>query len=221
MIQSSAISATATAPREDDADPGITLGLLQSVERDGAKSQRHLASELGIALGLVNAYVKRCINKGWLKATQAPAGRYAYYLTPRGFSEKSRLTVQYLAYSFSFFREAKADCIALFEVARSKGMTRVVLVGRSELAEIAAICAHDCQVEIVGVVDRRMDAQPLLRLPLAHSFDDIPFGFDALVITDLESPQDSVDQAMEKFGADRVLVPQVLHVRNVKIGDAP
>jgi hypothetical protein len=34
------------------------LGLLESVERDGG-GRRRLASELGIAFGLVNAYLKR------------------------------------------------------------------------------------------------------------------------------------------------------------------
>src|SRR6266568_2612239 len=91
----------------------IVLGLLESVERDGGQSQRRLASELGIALGLVNAYLKRCVKKGLLKANQAPARRYVYYLTPQGFAEKSRLTVEYLSYSFRFFRQAKADCAAL------------------------------------------------------------------------------------------------------------
>jgi len=72
------------------------LGLLESVERGGEQSQRRLASELGVALGLVNAYLKRCINKGLVKVSEAPARRYAYYLTPHGFTEKSRLTVEYL-----------------------------------------------------------------------------------------------------------------------------
>ena len=74
------------------------LGLLELVERDGAQSQRKLASDLGIALGLVNAYLKRCVKKGLLKIGQAPPRRYAYYLTPHGFAEKSRLTVEYLSY---------------------------------------------------------------------------------------------------------------------------
>jgi DNA-binding MarR family transcriptional regulator len=73
-----------------------SLELLQSVERDGGQSQRRLAAELGIALGLVNAYLKRCIKKGLVKVSAAPARRYAYYLTPHGFAEKSRLTVEYL-----------------------------------------------------------------------------------------------------------------------------
>ncbi len=68
----------------------IVLGLLEYVGRGGEQSQRRLASELGVALGLANAYLKRCVKKGLVKVRQAPARRYAYYLTPRGFAEKSR-----------------------------------------------------------------------------------------------------------------------------------
>src|SRR5262245_54677374 len=126
----------ATKSREYE-DGEIVLGLLESVERDGAQSQRRLAAQLGIALGLVNAYLKRCAKKGWLKVTDAPAHRYAYYLTPQGFAEKSRLTVEYLSYSFGFFRRAKSDYALLFDAARSLGLERVALAGVSDLAEIA------------------------------------------------------------------------------------
>ena len=109
----------------------IMLGLLGSVQRGDAHSQRRLASELGIALGLVNAYLKRCINKGLVKVSQAPAKRYAYYLTPGGFAEKSRLTVEYLSYSFSLFRQAKIDFITVFAAARD------VTAQRKAEAEVA------------------------------------------------------------------------------------
>src|SRR6185437_2125261 len=103
----------------------IMLGLLEAVEQDSVQSQRHLASELGIALGLVNAYLKRCMKKGLVKARQAPARRYAYYLTPQGFAEKSRLTVEYLSFSFSFFRQAKSDCSNLFRLTKGRGVRNV------------------------------------------------------------------------------------------------
>ena len=117
----------------------ILLGLLESVERNGGRSQRHLASELGIALGLVNAYLKRCIKKGLVKVSEAPARRYAYYLTPKGFAEKSRLTVDYMSYSFSLFRRARSDYAKVLGVARERGWTRILLAGVSDLAEIATI----------------------------------------------------------------------------------
>src|ERR1700730_10639848 len=107
-------------PNESGEDERIVLNLLNSVD-DGAQSQRRIAEELGIALGLVNAYLKRCIKKGLVKVSQAPARRYAYYLTPQGFAEKSRLTVEYLSSSFSLFRQARSDCVELLKSARSRG----------------------------------------------------------------------------------------------------
>ena len=96
-------------PTESSEDERIVLNLLNSVD-DGAQSQRRIAEELGIALGLVNAYLKRCVRKGLVKVSEAPARRYAYYLTPQGFAEKSRLTIEYLTSSLSLFRRARGDC---------------------------------------------------------------------------------------------------------------
>jgi predicted transcriptional regulator len=131
----------------------IVLGLLSSVETDGARSQRRIAAELGIALGLVNAYLKRCVKKGLVKVQDAPARRYAYYLTPQGFTEKSRLTVQYLSDSFSFFRKAKDDCTRVFKEAAALGFQRLVLAGQSDFAEIALLCAVEAGANVVAIVD--------------------------------------------------------------------
>src|SRR5258708_34402349 len=102
----------------------IVLGLLEYVGRGGEQSQRRLASELGVALGLANAYLKRCVKKGLVKVRQAPARRYAYYLTPRGFTEKSRLTLEFMSDSFALFPRVKAACMPALEGARDRGHAR-------------------------------------------------------------------------------------------------
>ncbi len=191
----------------------ILLGLLDSVERNGAQSQRRLASELGIAIGLVNAYLKRCIKKGLVKASQAPARRYVYYLTPQGFAEKSQLTVEYLSHSFGYFREAKNDCALLFDDARRRGFTRVALAGKSDLAEIAAICALEGGIEIIAVVDPGAAGGRFLGLPLLRSFDDIAIEPCATVVTDLMTPSETCDSLVARFGRTRVLIPDLLRVR--------
>lgn len=201
------------ASGEDPSKPQILLGLLESVERDGAKSQRRLAGELDIALGLVNAYIRRCIKKGLVKVTQAPAGRIAYYLTPSGFAEKSRLTIEYLSYSFSFFRQAKADCSAVIELARARGFSRVVLAGRSDLAEIAAICGLESNVKIVAVVDSKSTEPQFLGFAAVQSYDDLPDGIDAVIVTDLSNARETAKLAIARYGADRVLIPDLLRLR--------
>src|ERR1700758_1546380 len=143
---------------EGGEDERIVLDLLNSVD-DGKRSQRRIAAELGIALGLVNAYLKRCVKKGLVKVSEAPARRYAYYLTPQGFAEKSRLTVQYLSDSFSFFRKAKDDCTRLFKEAAAHGFERLVLAGKSDLAEIAILCAVEAGATVVAIVDPKSEGR--------------------------------------------------------------
>jgi DNA-binding MarR family transcriptional regulator len=190
----------------------IVLGLLESIERDGTRSQRGIASELGVALGLVNAYLKRCIKKGLIKVGEAPARRYAYYLTPQGFAEKSRLTIEYLSYSFSFFREAKAECARICQAARGREFGTIVLAGKSELAEITTICALETGLQIVAVVDPAAEGTSFLRSPLVKSFDDVGQPFDAVIVTDLTLSARTAQQAIERFGAERVFVPNLPRV---------
>ena len=95
-----------TTPAAADGEAEITLGLLNAVHENSAMTQRSAAGQLGIALGLANAYLKRCMKKGLIKVQQIPPNRYAYYLTPQGFAEKSRLTAEYLTSSFTFFRRS-------------------------------------------------------------------------------------------------------------------
>ena len=134
----------------------ITLGVLSVIEGDDRATQRAISKELGIALGLTNAYLKRCVRKGFIKVRQIPANRYAYYLTPQGFAEKSRLTAEYLSISFNFFRSAREQCAELFEICETRRWNRVALAGLGDLAEIATLCGNENEevsVEIVGIID--------------------------------------------------------------------
>jgi DNA-binding MarR family transcriptional regulator len=199
---------------EDNAETHrIMLGLLDAVEQDRVQSQRHLASELGIALGLVNAYLKRYIKKGLVKVRQAPARRYAYYLTPQGFAEKSRLTIEYLSYSFGFFRQAKTDCSELFRQARVRGLDRVLLLGQSDLAEIAALCAMEQCVAVVGLVDAETETRQFIGVPVFKNVGAVEVPFDAVLITDLKNSRSSCEAAIERLGIERVLVPELLRLR--------
>jgi DNA-binding MarR family transcriptional regulator len=201
---------TAGTGHDEAENSRVLLGLLEQVGRDGGQTQRRLASELGIALGLVNAYLKRCIKKGLVKVSQAPARRYAYYLTPQGFAEKSRLTVAYMSHSFSLFRRARADYAEVLNLARARGFSRIVLAGVSDLAEIAAICAIDDGTQIVGIVDPNFAQQRFVGLPVFSAYAAVAGGFDAVIVTDLQTAGHTYAEAVKQVGAEHVLAPPLL-----------
>jgi DNA-binding MarR family transcriptional regulator len=206
-------SRTAASKSSEAEKTRIMLGLLESVERGGAQSQRRLASELGVALGLVNAYLRRCVTKGLVKVSEAPARRYAYYLTPHGFAEKSRLTVEYLSYSFSLFRRAKSAYTATLSAARERGYRRIAILGLSDLAEIAAICALDSGMTIAVAVDGHSELARFAGVPVVKTLDEVADTIDAVLVTDIKSTRETIAAAIQRLGPERVLVPELFGVR--------
>jgi len=75
------------------------LAVLRYLENKQTISQRKLSQDLGISLGKINFILKALIKKGIVKAKNFKNNNnksvYAYYLTPDGFNEKAKLTLEF------------------------------------------------------------------------------------------------------------------------------
>ena len=189
----------------------ITLGLLNMVHDDSSTSQRSMAGDLGIALGLANAYLKRCVKKGLIKVSQAPANRYTYYLTPKGFSEKSRLTAEFLSQSFNLFRRARTESADLFNLCRHRKWNRIALYGTSDLTEIMTLSAKDFPIKLVAVIDKPSGATEFAGLPVVTEIPNTE-DVDAVIICAINDPQTAYDDACTNFPPERVLAFEFLGV---------
>ncbi len=186
---------------KENTENKVMLRLMSHIEANPSVSQRALASELGIALGLMNNYIKRCIKKGWLRASQVPAKRFAYYLTPEGFREKSRMVAHYVSNSLSFFRDARSQCQSVFEQCKNHGWEKIALVGDGDLSEIARLVAHGFSLQL------SLEA-------LSGDFNK----YDAVLITDIMDPQDTYDCLKDVIDDQRLLTLNVLHISRAEIG---
>ena len=199
-------NSSAEARRED-----ILLGVLTAIDRDSNTSQRTISRELNVALGLANAYLKRCVRKGLIKIKQVPRRRYAYYLTPQGFAEKSRLTAQFLSASFTFFRRAREQISELMRDCTEQGLPRIAFAGVSDLTEVGTLCAHDHPVKLVGIVDAERAGQQYCGLPVRGTLEELA-PVDVVIVTSLTNAE-SIFHAMEQeLGPGRVRAPQLLAV---------
>lgn len=177
------------------------LLLLSEVERDAHVTQRSLASKLGVALGLTNLYLKRLAHKGYIKISTIPPHRIRYLLTPQGLAEKSRLTYQYMQYSIAHYRAMRTRLRCTLTDAMGEGVTRVVIYGTGELAEMAYLSLKEMNMTLVGFIDdNRQDS--FLSYPVCGP--DLVGGweFDAVLLTDLENG----DKHRELLG--RYLTPE-------------
>jgi DNA-binding MarR family transcriptional regulator len=189
----------------------LVLELLDAVGRKEDLSQRGLAQHMGVALGLTNSYLKRCIRKGFIKITEAPANRYLYYLTPKGFTEKSRLTAKYLSSSLAFYRKAGESCLRVYAQCETRGWRQLVLCGVSDLAEIASLKALECGVEVLGSYDPHSERGRFVNKPVWRRPEQV-LSCDGWVITDLQAPRLMLEHVVGLAGRERVLVPDILRL---------
>lgn len=171
-----------------------SLRILDVFESDCCVSQRSLAGELGIALGLTNLLVKRLVSKGFVRVTNIKPNRVGYLLTPAGIAEKTRMSRAYFEGSVLFYREAR-DRIHKSFSALSNGWPggdsagepkRIVFYGAGEVAEIGYVCLAETDLQLVGVVDERR-TRPFFGMAV-RSPDDLDhsslsgYAFDRLVV---------------------------------------
>lgn len=188
-----------------------TVKLLDDVSKRSIPNQRALARQIGVSVGLVNALLHRAVRKGLIKIKEAPARRYGYYLTPKGFTEKSRLVAEYLDYSLNFFRLARQEYSDLFARCVATGRKRILLSGADELAEIASLSAHGTGIELVGVFDRATNQSRIAGLPVVRDLAALGAN-DAVVLTNSRNAQEVYEELSDILGPDRVLAPEFLRV---------
>lgn len=192
------------------------LDLLSAVEKGETVSQLTLSKKVGVAVGLLNAVMRRAVKKGYVKVSSAPAKRYAYYLTPRGFSEKARLVSEYLHDSLGFFRQARLEYTRLFERAKAVSGARIILVGSGELAEIALMSAEQAGVRLAGVVATQGDLRVSFGIPVESSLDRFK-NVDLAVVACMRNPQATFDGLVKSLGASQVLAPPILRISGMPV----
>ena len=164
-----------------------TLRLFEEIENEKAPSQRDLATRLNISLGLVNSFMKRLTKKGYFKITNIPRNRVKYILTPKGMTEKTRLTYEYIQYSFQFYKNARSRMNALFRSFERQKIDRVAFFGASELAEIAFISLQETGITLAGIVDRGRAGEKFLGIRVVSPEEIRTLKFQKIVVTDIES----------------------------------
>jgi DNA-binding MarR family transcriptional regulator len=184
---------------------------MTAIERGEVVTQMTLSKRIGVSIGLVNALLKRGMRNGYVKARKVPFKRYAYFLTAKGFREKSRLAAIYLEGSLAFFRVARSEYADIFARARAEGLSRLVLIGGGELAEIAILAAWGNGLTLLALLDSETNEDQNYGIRIIRSLEEIG-SFDAVVITDSQTPQQTYDDMRERLPEAQVLAPPLLSI---------
>jgi len=139
--------------KDEQTDDYRSLLLLDEISKNNELTQRDLSKKLGVALGLINSYIKNLASKGYITISTIPKKRYAYYLTTSGFKEKTRLTYQHLQNFTSLYRVARRDFQALFHNIKRSHTQKIVFCGVDEVTEIAYLSLKEADLDLAAVVE--------------------------------------------------------------------
>ena len=87
--------------------------ILRKIQKKPNSSQRELAKELDFSLGKLNYCLKALKKKGLIKMTNFGKNpnkiNYIYVLTPRGITEKTKLTINFMKRKMKEYDELKKE----------------------------------------------------------------------------------------------------------------
>jgi len=147
------------------------LQILNHIEENPDTTQADLATQLGVAVGSVNWYVKRLVNKGYIKVTQMQRRRLRYLLTPKGIAEKTRLTKEFMKASLHWYRLTRETSKRFLKEIKQAGYDTVCIEGDGDLAEIVYLTCLEAEINVKENMDQ---AYPRFRIEGLNTVLDWP-----------------------------------------------
>jgi DNA-binding MarR family transcriptional regulator len=184
------------------------LQLLEEIEQNPRISQRELSHKFGIALGVTNACIKRMARRGLIRLKGFPPRRIAYYLTPKGFAEKSKLMLHFFSYNISHYAEMKKVISKRMLEMQEDGIRRIAFYGVSDEMEIAYITLQGSDMKLVGIADEDGGKQgaSFLGYKVISLGEVKGLNPDAILITSVQGQPSYIKTITKQKGLDPIKI---------------
>ena len=103
------------------------LLLLQHIEVNSDTTQNKIASVIGGAASMVNVYIDRLENDGYLKRDYKSSKIVFYNITPEGIKRKNYLLINYMKELLDLYQLAKENVESFLFHIESKGFKNIIL----------------------------------------------------------------------------------------------
>ena len=110
--------------------------LLNEIAQDSMVTQAGLSERLGIAVGSVNWYIQRLIQRGWIKVSHLDRTRLKYDLTSKGMKVFTQRAMLYARDSLKVYNDLRNKAKVLVGDLEQRGVSKVFLSGNDEIMDI-------------------------------------------------------------------------------------
>ncbi len=161
--------------------------IIVQIARRPDVTQRELASNAGISLGMTNIILKRLAHKGYVKMKRLNRRNIKYILTPTGLAHYSRRSYSYLVGTISSVRQLRQKIKDIVGEWVEKGSPGFVVHGDGDLADIAELALRDLEGETGVHWTRKESPKGWVHLMCDASEEDTIGDQEANGGTDMES----------------------------------
>jgi predicted transcriptional regulator len=127
------------------------LEILKHVESDARLNNRMAAAKLGCSVKLAHELLRKMVDRGCLHVKKIHSRRWDYFLTPKGITEKMRLTRDFISFSRYFYHDARKASSMLCRRLAERGLVKVAFIGNGDLAEIMYLGVKEWELSLEAV----------------------------------------------------------------------
>ena len=122
--------------------------LLNEIAQDSMVTQAGLSDRMGIAVGSVNWYIKRLVQRGWVKVSHLDRTRLKYDLTSKGMAVFTKRALNYARDSLKVYSDIRGKAKKLVDELQGQGIDRVYLEGDDEMIDILRLTCLEMGIAV-------------------------------------------------------------------------
>ena len=123
--------------------------IADTLENDPQASQRVLAENAGMSIGLMNAVIKRFVERGWIMLTNVNLRKLSYAITPKGIAELTTRSQSFARRTFALANKYNENICQIVAAAKNQGKKAVCLYGSSYIKFLLIYASQNFGVSFV------------------------------------------------------------------------
>ncbi len=129
-------------------DVAVLQNIAETLKDEPHASQRTLAKNAGMSLGMMNAILGRFVERGWIMLTNVNLKKLSYAITPDGVAELVGRGRRFAKRTFEIANQYNDALYCIIKAARDSGKTKVVLCGNSYIRFMIAYVCSQLEIEL-------------------------------------------------------------------------
>ena len=132
-----------------NSDVNTLQSIASTLEQNPLASQRVLAENAGMSIGLMNAVLKRFVERGWIMLTNVNLRKLSYALTPKGIAELTARSHTFAKRTFAIANAYNDTICRMVSSAKEEGKKSLTLYGESYIKFLLVYACQTLGVEFI------------------------------------------------------------------------